>query len=765
MVETGESSSSANGKRKLYVACNACRFRKVKCDREPRLEQGFATCTNCESASMECVLTVNPPKKRMGKRMKMLQEQQEHHPEAYDPSSTESRSSSVPNRATDTPPTTSNPIGAASRIPPPPSPQPTSAPSFSNPPLAMSPGFSSLLEAVSQDQAASSREASASSAFPVAAHGASAVTSVAATGLTPYVEDIHAHSSIIQNGMFAAFGSGSADALRFSNANSSANEHRRSSHQIEGATVRSLDSGLASTPGLTPKSATAISDQSSPEVISSNSAFLSSAITDGASARAHALRRRNPFDKPSPTNGSGQVGFVGGLLGIASLDKHMLDVCVKSYFESMGQCIGFIRPEWFWPRYNTFFSRYSGFFVDVEANPDEQPLSELLLIAVACRGAGATQFANRFELQNDLYEHYCRLIKDRERLVRDGFDALESVILMVEHADGTPKPLPDAMSVQGVFDVDVLSHEGLIRLMKKLELQLEKPFGARLEGRDAIRQRILFWTIYVYDGIRSEAGRTLPLIQEEDVNLLRSLPINTGDPMRLAFRDYFIDLANICREVSFKIQSPRAQGYGIEAGHVIRILDELKTWHHKLGPLFAWDWNDMLHITGPSDPEDQTRRTFLIFLFLGQWITIEYAVEEIGFTANCDSKLKEQVTRRLEHELDTALDRQVLVCDHGTLFGIIRLHPGMMQSWTITWAMWCIKKMQDIIAKENQGRLASAKADQTFQRYQSAVLCFINATASCDTAQRTPTTVQDLMNGLRRVTEARKSARVAFDLV
>ncbi|CBQ72214.1 conserved hypothetical protein [Sporisorium reilianum SRZ2] len=725
MNDTDEASTSANGKRKLYVACNACRFRKVKCDREPRLQQGFSACSNCDSTSMECVLTVNPPKKRMGKRMKMLQEQQEA-----------SEAASVDAPETVTTSTQSNG-------------QVFSTTTSLNDPLGMSPGFSSLLQAVSQQQAPTfPQEPSLSS------------TAANANAPTSYNEGTNSHSSIIQNAMFAALDSSNADVFRFS----TGNEPRHSIHPIADASIGPTDSTSS---GVTPKSATAAaSDQSSPEVISSQGAFLSSKITNAVSVQANALKRRNPFDKPSPNNATGQVGFVGGLLGIASLDKHLLDLCVRSYFESMGQCIGFIRPEWFWPRYHAFFSRYSGLFVDAMPETNEQPMSELLVIAVACRGAGASQFANRFELQKDLYDHYRRLIKDRDRLVRDGFDALESVVLMTEHADSVPKPIPDPMSAQGVYDIEVLSHQGLIRLMKKLELHRDKPFGARLEGRDAIRQRILFWTIYVFDAIRSEAGRTMPLIEEDDISLSRTLPANaatTTDAMRMVFRDYFIEISNICRYVAYKIQSPRAQGVGIDPRDLLRVLDDLKAWHDKLGPLFAWDWNDMLHITGPTDPEDQSRRSFLIFLFLGQWVGLDYAVEEIGFSSMCDAKLKEDAIRRLESELETTLDRQVLVCDHGTLFGIIRLHPGMMQSWSVTWAAWCIKRMQAILAQENDGRLASAKASRAFQRYQSASLCFINATASCDSSPQTPERVQELMSALKGVTEARKSTRLTFD--
>ncbi|TKY87389.1 hypothetical protein EX895_004066 [Sporisorium graminicola] len=738
MSDTAEASTSSNvsGKRKLYVACNACRFRKVKCDREPRLEQGYSACTNCEGASMDCVLTVNPPKKRLGKRMKMLQEQQEVG-EAVSIDATETMTSSAF--------TQSN--GQASHAP-----QMSSTTSF-NGAIEMSPGFSSLLEAVSQQQGATFQDEPPT--INVTTDG---------THLPPYAEASDTRSSIIQNGMFAAFDTSNADVFRFSTGSTPVNELHGSSRQIADTSTGPTDPSSSS---ATPRSVTAAaSDQSSPEVISSQGTFLSSKITNAVSTQTNALKRRNPFNKPSPNNATGQVGFVGGLLGIVSLDKQLLDVCVKAYFESIGQCIGFIRPEWFWPRYHAFFSRYSGLFVGSSADTGDEPLSELLLIAVACRGAGASQFANRFELQKDLYEHYCRLIKDRDRLVRDGFDALESVVLMVEYVDSEPKPIADSMSAQGVYDVDVLSHEGLIRLMKKLELQREKPFGVRLEGRDSVRQRILFWTIYVYDAIRSQAGRTTPLIEEDEISLIRSLPLwgsSATDAMRMAFRDYFVDLSNICRYVAYKIQSPRVQDVGIDPRDVLRVLDDLKAWHDQLGPLFTWDWNDMLHITGPTHPEDQSRRSFIIFLFLGQWLGLDYAVEEIGFSSDCDAKLKQEAIRRLEHEVQTTLDRQVLVCDHGTLFGIIRLHPDLMQSWSVTWAFWCIKRMQALLEQESEDRLASAKATQAFQRYQSAVLCFINAAASCDSALQTPERVQQLMTALKKVTEARNSTRLTFD--
>ncbi|SOV04912.1 uncharacterized protein UDID_02930 [Ustilago sp. UG-2017a] len=631
MTEAAETSTNAKGKRKLWIACNACRFRKVKCDREPRLEQGFSSCTNCESASMDCILTVNPPKKRMGKRMKMLQEQED----------VDTPSSTGPTQSTSTATT-----GATEAQ------VPTSSANFSEEAIAMSPGFGSLLQAV--DQEVSSGFTSTGSIGPLTRQANANATGDGMVG--QLIEDGQSHVPIVQNGMFAAFGSTTDDLLRPSS-DLSAREQRRTSYGHVG-------------------------QQSPPDGYISNAAFLDKSVINGSTSRQEASKKLNPLHKSAEdTSFARQVGFVGGLFGIASLDKHMLDVCTKAYFDSLGQCIGFIRPEWYWPRYHAFFTRYSGLFHSSDADSNEEPLSELLLIAVACRGAGATRMANRFQLQSDVFDHYCRLIKDRQRLVRDGFDGLESLILI-------------------------------------LELHLEKPFGARLEGRDAIRQRLLFWTLYVYDAIRAEAGRTFPLIQKDEISLPRTFPglqVQGADMTRLMFRDAFVELSDICRKVSYRIQSNRAQGHGIDPKDVIEILDDLKMCYDKLGPLFAWDWNDMLHITGPPETEDQICRTFLIFPLPGS-------------VAHTRSDTEAVMHRRLKEEVDTALDRQVLVCDHGN------------------------------------GRLASAKADQAFNRYQSAVLCFINAITTCDTAQHTPTTVQDLMNALSKADEARKMSRLTFDL-
>ncbi len=200
-----------------------------------------------------------------------------------------------------------------------PAPQPVEASA-----IAMSPGLSSLLEAADN----TAQPSASASTFP------DSTTS----------SDV----PIIQNGLFTAFGSSTQDIFQVASL-----QHRQSTSSS------STESISPANPAFTPKSIQDLSESSSPEAILSHAAFLSSRIVQGSNPRP--TKRKNPFDRPSlESSVSNQVGFVGGLLGIASLDKHLLDVCTKAYFESMGQCIGFIRPEWYWPRYHSYFSRFAG---------------------------------------------------------------------------------------------------------------------------------------------------------------------------------------------------------------------------------------------------------------------------------------------------------------------------------------------------------------------------------------------------------------------
>jgi hypothetical protein len=89
----------------------------------------------------------------------------------------------------------------------------------------------------------------------------------------------------------------------------------------------------------------------------------------------------------------------------------------------------------------------------------------------------------------------------------------------------------------------------------------------------------------------------------------------------------------------------------------------------------------------------------------------------------------------------------------------------MMQSWTVSWARWTLDKLQHTILCATQGRIATVKASEAFNRYQSALLCFINAVASCDSNPDTPNIVESLVKGLEKVLEDKSSANLSFALL
>jgi hypothetical protein len=71
--------------RKQNVSCDACRFRKVRCDRRAKIESRQSNqnkddiaCTVCSSHGLRCTYTQSAPRRRRGKRIVAIQKVQSH---------------------------------------------------------------------------------------------------------------------------------------------------------------------------------------------------------------------------------------------------------------------------------------------------------------------------------------------------------------------------------------------------------------------------------------------------------------------------------------------------------------------------------------------------------------------------------------------------------------------------------------------------------------------------------------------------------------
>ncbi|KAE8268575.1 hypothetical protein A4X09_0g3756 [Tilletia walkeri] len=89
---SGDSTSAYKPKRVQNVSCDACRLRKVKCDRAPRIAEWRTAnshlpqahdlayrpgtevvwCSLCSEHGIKCTLTIKPPKRRVGRRIAAL---------------------------------------------------------------------------------------------------------------------------------------------------------------------------------------------------------------------------------------------------------------------------------------------------------------------------------------------------------------------------------------------------------------------------------------------------------------------------------------------------------------------------------------------------------------------------------------------------------------------------------------------------------------------------------------------------------------------
>lgn len=144
---------------------------------------------------------------------------------------------------------------------------------------------------------------------------------------------------------------------------------------------------------------------------------------------------------------------------------------------------------------------------------DKAPSSELLILAVACRGT-STQEEN--DLVQSLEHRFCTLAADGNRLLRDGLDAVEAVNLLSEREVRPVHPFTreagKKTKVQQCLTIHPLGRGYGVELAMEHGVHL-----GRQGGPDDDRRRTMFWTVYMLDAIRSLSARRMYRIQNEDI--------------------------------------------------------------------------------------------------------------------------------------------------------------------------------------------------------------------------------------------------------
>ena len=439
---------------------------------------------------------------------------------------------------------------------------------------------------------------------------------------------------------------------------------------------------------------------------------------------------------PLQIGGTDSVGFIG-LLGIPMLDKTILDECVQGFFDTIGLCLAFVRPEEFWPRYHAFYALYSGQPLP-ESLRDVQPLTESLLLAVAARGVTATHYANRFQLQEFIARRVEGLLRDGDRLLSEGMDGLEALFLYTENRFG-PDVMQPASQGSDVFHIDPISQEGVVRLMLRMQLNRIRPFGRTLNEVERIRKYLIFWSIWIFDTFRSVSSRTMPLVNDEDIELTEIVEIQNP---RIQWRNSLVRLGKLHKRIYRVAGSGRVRTTGIEPHDIHELLDEFAAYYDQLEDFLKWDWDDFLHMTGPSDLAERARRAITVMGWLGLYITLWTSVRDYGCIS---APGQDEAKQRLEQETDMMLMRQATVADYCTVYNVMRVHPNLLRSLTAGWCFWAIQQIQ----------ATASTSPLTTQRFHAAQT-LINAIMVVDTVKDTASlaaNLQDALNAAKRQCE------------
>lgn len=183
------------------------------------------------------------------------------------------------------------------------------------------------------------------------------------------------------------------------------------------------------------------------------------------------------------------------LLGVRGLSVDVLLACFDAYFDRTEFCISLSMT------YKNFMARARARLYHLTggtAFKEQQhlnPASDLLLIAVACRGVRNTTISYRFELQDDLETRFITLVKDSDALYNAGLDGLEAVKLMAELRVRGLHPVLPGSSHPSPLHNDVLGRGFTVTLA--LSLGVHTGPLAHLNERENERRRYLFFGTYV----------------------------------------------------------------------------------------------------------------------------------------------------------------------------------------------------------------------------------------------------------------------------
>ncbi|KDN46800.1 hypothetical protein K437DRAFT_262588 [Tilletiaria anomala UBC 951] len=365
--------------------------------------------------------------------------------------------------------------------------------------------------------------------------------------------------------------------------------------------------------------------------------------------------------------------------------------------------------------------------------PSGQPLSELLILAVATLGSGMLEPGDKdntaevdmqikFVLQEFLAKRFFELLAEvplAERLKSEGLDVLEALYVM--------KATPYEQEDKGVFlTIPPVSCEGVLRVMMQIglhrrvvrEMDAQGQYTWRsqhddsiLSERDVMRRSGSFWAVWLMDVLRNWGRQSVPQLQEAEYD--QNLPmwrarcsgdffasygyLTSLDDLKRAgvpppryerfdalWLEMLLRLGFLVRTASRTLVSERAKSVGCPVHDVERLLAGLNAWSAHLPSILVWEtviagFQDRASLRRNSACFRMAIKSHQLEVYLhSQVLVLWMTVKALGLSAEARgghaaaASEKARGERQLEVTFLHTFQRLVVLAQDGSRLGIMR---------------------------------------------------------------------------------------------
>lgn len=364
------------------------------------------------------------------------------------------------------------------------------------------------------------------------------------------------------------------------------------------------------------------SAEASPAVLLSRD----TAIAPRARQRSEASPVIDPFTSSSPTRpepGAPAEKFTApGLLGVLDLSVTALRACVLGYMNTIAILMPLTQED------NVFLARFEAFLrsaqglqnTEQDGSEDQdcgviqpRPVSELLVLAIAARGAAHTRYAH---LADRLRDRFSLLLKQPDYLFLQDLDGIEAVVMMGEANIRSLHPISAGGRYPDCLAMDPLGKGFAAELCLFAKLNEEPPDFAP----DYVRRQTLFWTIFCHDALRSASAGRMYRLHDDEI----------GWGIEAEPRKYpTVYLAMLARKFCRTMLSARARKAGIAEEDINNILHDFAEWPHVVG--MSVDQLVVDADSGEQDPRLRVKQAMLHALLLRLSLSVWTTVQESGY--------------------------------------------------------------------------------------------------------------------------------------